>query len=105
MQGLKCYGTCPICQELILGFKSKYEARHCNHIYHRICIDNWKTTSNACPVSSCQAVIDQRKVKRNQIVDSATIQHHVVANAKREKMFTKVWKYVKRRFICHFNKN
>ena len=42
-------GACPICQEQILQNDICRRLNHCNHTYHRTCIDQWFRRSVFCP--------------------------------------------------------
>lgn len=40
--------TCPICQDALTTDATRIT--HCNHTYHRNCLDSWFTMSVRCPV-------------------------------------------------------
>ena len=40
--------TCPICQDALTTQATRIT--HCNHTYHRSCLDSWFTMSARCPV-------------------------------------------------------
>lgn len=40
--------TCPICQDALTA--NAVRITHCNHTYHRNCLDSWFTMSVRCPV-------------------------------------------------------
>lgn len=40
--------TCPVCQDALTS--NAVRIRHCNHSYHRSCLDSWFTMSVRCPV-------------------------------------------------------
>jgi PHP family Zn ribbon phosphoesterase len=40
---------CPICFEEFDRF-GDYTELTCGHIYHRVCLDQWRKTKNTCPV-------------------------------------------------------
>ena len=40
--------TCPICQDALTA--NGVRITHCNHTYHRNCLDSWFTMSVRCPV-------------------------------------------------------
>lgn len=41
--------TCTICMQPLTDLKNVCRLKKCNHYYHTICIQSWKSVKNECP--------------------------------------------------------
>lgn len=53
---------CPICLEEVIDSDNNKKVLHCNHAFHKNCIDRWLRTRSQCPV--CRRRVQSRPIGR-----------------------------------------
>jgi hypothetical protein len=53
---------CPICLEEVIDSDNNKKVLHCNHTFHKNCIDRWLSTRSQCPV--CRRRVPSRPMGR-----------------------------------------
>ena len=54
---------CPICLEEVIDSDNNKKVLHCNHVFHKNCIDRWLRTRSQCPV--CRRRVQSRPRDRH----------------------------------------